>query len=95
MRVTGDEVWVSFRNVETREQWKQWIHTRPPKKRKKFKQVLFSCQNAEVSWRGEGKEDSYWSSCRNDRSNVMDMLRNTKGLRKAIQNKDVEGWHLV
>jgi hypothetical protein len=27
VRVTGDETWVSFVNVETKEQSKQWKHT--------------------------------------------------------------------
>jgi hypothetical protein len=27
IRVTGDETWVSFVNVESKEQSKQWIHT--------------------------------------------------------------------
>jgi hypothetical protein len=27
IRVTGDEIWVSFVNVETKEQSKQWMHT--------------------------------------------------------------------
>jgi hypothetical protein len=26
IRVTGDETWVSFVNVETKEQSKQWMH---------------------------------------------------------------------
>jgi hypothetical protein len=26
-RVTGDKTWVSFENVETKEQSKQWLHT--------------------------------------------------------------------
>jgi macrodomain Ter protein organizer (MatP/YcbG family) len=39
VRVTGDETWVSFVNVETKEQSKQWIHTHSQKKPKKFKQT--------------------------------------------------------
>jgi hypothetical protein len=27
MQVAGDEIWVSFVNVETQEQLKQWMHT--------------------------------------------------------------------
>jgi hypothetical protein len=27
IQVTGDETWVSFVNIETKEQSKQWIHT--------------------------------------------------------------------
>jgi hypothetical protein len=34
VRVTGDETWVSFVNVETKEQSKQWMHTHSPNKPK-------------------------------------------------------------
>jgi macrodomain Ter protein organizer (MatP/YcbG family) len=37
VRVTTDETWVSFVNVETKEQSKQWVHTHPPNKPEKFK----------------------------------------------------------
>jgi hypothetical protein len=37
IRVTADETWVSFVNVETKEQSKQWMHTHSPSKPKKFK----------------------------------------------------------
>jgi hypothetical protein len=30
IRVAGDETWVSFVNVETKEQSKQWMHTNSP-----------------------------------------------------------------
>jgi hypothetical protein len=33
--VTGDETWVSFVNIETKEQSKQWMHTHSPNKAKK------------------------------------------------------------
>jgi hypothetical protein len=35
VRVTGDETWVSFVNVETKDQSKQWMHTNSPKKSRK------------------------------------------------------------
>jgi hypothetical protein len=35
VRVTGDETWVSFVNLETKEQSKQWMHTHSSKKLKK------------------------------------------------------------
>jgi hypothetical protein len=38
--VTGDEIWVSFVNVETKEQSKQWMRTHPPNKPKMLKQTL-------------------------------------------------------
>jgi hypothetical protein len=42
VRVTGDDTWVSFVNVETKEQTKQWMYTHSPNKPKKFKQTLFA-----------------------------------------------------
>jgi hypothetical protein len=36
--ITGDETWVSFVNVETEDQSKQWMHTHSPNQPKKFKQ---------------------------------------------------------
>jgi hypothetical protein len=46
VRVTGDETWVSFVNVETKEQPKQWLHTHSPDKPKKFKETFSACQKA-------------------------------------------------
>jgi hypothetical protein len=46
IRVTSDETWVSFFNVETKEQSKQWMSTHSPNKPKKFKQKLCACQKA-------------------------------------------------
>jgi hypothetical protein len=40
IRVIGAETWVSFVNVETNEQSRQWMHTRLPKMSKKFTQTL-------------------------------------------------------
>jgi hypothetical protein len=36
IQVTGDETWVSFVNVETKEQTKQWTRTHSPNEMKKF-----------------------------------------------------------
>jgi hypothetical protein len=38
--VTGDQTWISFVNVETREHSKQWMHTHSTDKLKKFEQTL-------------------------------------------------------
>jgi hypothetical protein len=38
--ITGIETWVSFVNVETKEQTNQWMHTHPPNKPKMFNQTL-------------------------------------------------------
>jgi hypothetical protein len=40
VRVTDDETWVSFVNVETKEQSKQWMHTHSPNKPINFIQTL-------------------------------------------------------
>jgi hypothetical protein len=41
LRVIGNETWVSFVNVETKEQSsKQWMHTHSANKPKKIKQML-------------------------------------------------------
>jgi hypothetical protein len=42
--VTGDETWVSFVNVETKERLKQWMHTHSPNKPRKYTQTLSACQ---------------------------------------------------
>jgi hypothetical protein len=53
---TVDETLVSFMNVETKEQSKQWMHTHSPKKREKFKQTLSACQKARQLFSRTGKE---------------------------------------
>jgi hypothetical protein len=40
VRVTGDETWLPFGNVETKEQAKHWMHSHSQNKLKKFKQML-------------------------------------------------------
>jgi hypothetical protein len=59
VRVTGDGTWVSFVNVETKEQSKQWVHTCSPYKPKHFKQML-SARNLLALFSGTGKERSSW-----------------------------------
>jgi hypothetical protein len=49
VRITGDETWVSFVNVETKDQSKQLMHTHSPDKPKTFKQTLSACQKADGS----------------------------------------------
>jgi hypothetical protein len=39
VRVTGDETWISFVNVQTKVQSKQWVHTNPSNKTKKIKRL--------------------------------------------------------
>jgi histone-lysine N-methyltransferase SETMAR len=53
--VTGDETWVQFVNAETKEQFKQWMHTHSPNKPKKFKQTLLNRKMmATVFWDRKG-----------------------------------------
>jgi hypothetical protein len=40
VQVAGDETWVSFVNVKTKDNLKQWMHKHSPNKPKKFKQML-------------------------------------------------------
>jgi hypothetical protein len=40
LQVTGEETWVSFVSVETKQQSKQWMHTHSPNKVKKLKQTF-------------------------------------------------------
>jgi hypothetical protein len=54
IRVTGGETWVSFVNVKTKEQSKQWMHTHSPNKLKKFKQTSARKLMATVFWHKKG-----------------------------------------
>jgi hypothetical protein len=53
--VTGDETWVKFVNVETKEQPRQWIQTHSTNKPRKFKQSLANTKlMATVFWDRKG-----------------------------------------
>jgi len=53
--VTGDEPWVKFVNVETKQQSRQWMHTHSPNKLGKFKQSLANRKlMATVFWDRKG-----------------------------------------
>jgi hypothetical protein len=53
--LTADETRVTFVNVETKEQSKQWMHTHSPNKPKKFKQTLYARKlRAPVFWNRKG-----------------------------------------
>jgi acyl-CoA thioesterase len=52
--VTSDETWVSFMNIETKEQSKQWMHTHSSNKLKKFKQTSGRKLMATVFWDRKG-----------------------------------------
>jgi hypothetical protein len=84
VRVTGDETWFSFMNVETKDQSKQWLHTHSPDKLKKFKHSL----SARKLILGQERTVDGGIYATRDNS-VRSILQNTKknciGL--AIQNK--------
>jgi histone-lysine N-methyltransferase SETMAR len=53
--VTGDETWVKFVNVETKEQSRQWMNTHSQNKPRKFKYSLANRKlMATVFWDGKG-----------------------------------------
>jgi hypothetical protein len=77
VRVTGDETWVSFVNTETKEQLKS----------KKFKQTS-ACQKADGScFLGLKRSADSGIHSTKDHSDVRSILRNTKKMRMAVQNK--------
>jgi hypothetical protein len=75
--VTGDETWVSFVNVETKEQSKQWMHTYSPNKPKKFKQTLSTRMLKELFLGQERCADDSIHTTR-DHNNVRSVLQNAK-----------------
>jgi hypothetical protein len=53
--VTGDETWVKFVNVETKEQSQQWMHTHSLLKPRIFKQLLSNRKlSATLFWDRKG-----------------------------------------
>jgi hypothetical protein len=52
--VTGDETWVSFVHVETKEQSKQWMHLHLSNKPKMFKQTSARRLMAAAFWDRKG-----------------------------------------
>jgi hypothetical protein len=92
VRVTGDETWVSFVNVETKEQSKQWMHTHSPNKSIKFKQtqsvrklmtgVFWDTKGVlMVEFMQQGTTVTSEVYCKTQKKNYV---------RPAIQNKDLE-----
>jgi macrodomain Ter protein organizer (MatP/YcbG family) len=73
VRVTGDETLVSFVNVETKEQPKQWMHTHSPNKLKKFKQT-----SARNSFVGQEKSADGGIHRTKGHNTIRSVLRNTK-----------------
>jgi hypothetical protein len=78
-RVTGDETWISFVNVETEEQSKQRMHTHSPNKPKKFKQTLSACQKVDGNcFLGQERSADGGIHATSNHSTVRSVLRNTK-----------------
>jgi hypothetical protein len=84
VRVTCDETWVSFMNVETKEQSEQWMHTHLPNMPKKFKQMLSARKlMTTIFWVRKGVLMVEFMATR-DHNNITSVLRNTK--------KTAKGW---
>jgi hypothetical protein len=94
VRVTGDETWVSFVNVKSKEQSKQWKHTHSPNKPKIFKYTSAS-QKADGNYflRQEKRADGRIHGTR-DNNNFTSVLQNTKKMRRLwlFVAKGVECW---
>jgi hypothetical protein len=77
VRVTDDEMWVSFNNVETKEPTKQGMHTRSQNKLKKFKQTS-ACQKADGNcFLGQERSADGRIHAIRDHNNVRRVLQNT------------------
>jgi hypothetical protein len=87
--VTGDEAWVSFLNVEAKEQSKQLMHTHSPSKTpKKFKYTLSACQKADGScFLGQKRSADGGINATRDHGNVRSVLWNNKNFHRAIQSR--------
>jgi histone-lysine N-methyltransferase SETMAR len=85
-RVTGDETWVSFVNVETKEQTNQWMHTQSPNMLTIFKQSLSARKlMVTVFWDRKGVLMVEFMQQGTTMSEVYCETR--RKLRRAIQNK--------
>jgi hypothetical protein len=84
--VTGDETWVSFVNVETKEQSKQWMRTHSPNKPKKFKKMSARKLMASVFWDRKWSADGGIHATR-DHNNVKCI--------GPLRTKGVDCWHPV
>jgi hypothetical protein len=77
--VPGDETWLSFMNVETKEQLKQWMHTHSSENPEKFKQTLPACQKADGNcFLGQERRADGGIHATRDHNDVRSVLRNTK-----------------
>jgi hypothetical protein len=78
IRVTGNEIWVSFVNAETKEQSKYLMYTHPPNKPKKFKQTS-ACKKADGNcFLGQERNADSGIHAKKDHNNVRSAFRNTK-----------------
>jgi hypothetical protein len=75
-------------NAETEEHSKQWMHTHSPNKSEKFKQTFTASQKVDRNgFLGQETNADSGIHATRDHSNVRSLLRNTKLLRRTIQNK--------
>jgi hypothetical protein len=74
VRVTDDETWLSFVNVETKEQSKQWVHRHFPNKTKKFEETSTKADGN--CFPGQERSADGGIHAARDHNNVRSELRN-------------------
>jgi chorismate-pyruvate lyase len=82
--IRGDEIWVSFVNVETKEQSKQWMHTHSLNKPKNLNKLCLPKRKlmATVFWDRKGVLVVEFMQ-----QGTTGVLQNTEYLHRAIQSK--------
>jgi hypothetical protein len=80
VQVTGDEIWVSFVNGETKEQSKVWMHTHSPSEPKKSLKKHLPARKLMATFSETGQERSADGGiyATRDHSNIRSVLQNAK-----------------
>jgi hypothetical protein len=90
VRVRGDETWVSFVNVETKEQTKRRMHTRSPNKLENLKQTLSARKPTDGNcFLGQERSADGGIHATRHHNNITSVFRNTQKnfVGPAIQKK--------
>jgi hypothetical protein len=74
VQVTGEETWVSYVNVETKEQSKKWMHTHSPNKPRKFEQMFLPARKRKATFLGQERCTEGGIHATRDHSNVRSVL---------------------
>jgi hypothetical protein len=88
--MTGDETWMSFVNVETKEKSKHCMRTLSPNRPKKFNQTISLCQETDGNcFLEQERSPDGGINAKSDYNNVTSLLRNTKKncVRLVMQSK--------